>query len=131
MDSIAPEYGLVELTYPSFTRTYGFRSLPLSAADAVEGIGALLEAAVGVRLEVEIEGGKGGGEWFGGSRMWTLGGLGWSGKDVAREKAEEEEREAEEAAGGSGEEGKRRVKDEKAWEKCFWASFDALKPGGE
>jgi cell division control protein 45 len=127
MDSIAPEYGLVELSYSSFTRTYGFRSLPLSAADAVEAINSLLQAAVGVRLEVEIEGGKGGGEWFGGSRIWSLGGIGWSGgKDEGggpgdgREGEEEDEETAE-----------RRAKDEKAWEKCFWASFDALKAGGE
>ena len=131
MDSIAPEYGLVELTYPSFTRTYGFRSLPLSAADAVEGIGALLEAAVGVRLEVEIEGGKGGGEWFGGSRIWALGGLGWSGKDENKEALEAAAALAASGEEGEEENGEKKMKDEKAWEKCFWASFDALKPGGE
>lgn len=127
MDSIAPEYGLVELSYPSFTRTYGFRSLPLSAADVVEAINSLLQAAVGVRVEVEIEGGKGGGEWFGGSRIWNLGGLGWGDGAAAGN---------EHAAGGEDEEVDqetldRRAKDEKAWEKCFWASYDALKAGGE
>lgn len=53
MAAIAPEYGLEDLTYRSFTRSYGFRSMPLSAADAVEGIAALLQAAHGVRIEVE------------------------------------------------------------------------------
>lgn len=130
MESIAPEYGLVELSYPSFTRTYGFRSLPLSAADAVEALQALLEAAVGVRLEVEIAGGKGGGEWFGGSRIWSLGGLGWAGAKEVGEGA------ASQVGGMTGDEdedgmAERLAKDEKAWEKCFWASYDALKAGGE
>lgn len=53
MESIAPEYGLVDLTFRSFTRSYGFRSMPLSASDAVEGIAALLQAAHGVRIEVD------------------------------------------------------------------------------
>lgn len=74
LDAIAPEYGLVELSYPSFTRAFGFQLASLSAADAVEGLCALLEAAVGVRMEVEKEGGRGGGEWFGGTRMWNVGG---------------------------------------------------------
>lgn len=74
LEAIAPEYGLIELAYPSFTRTYGFQLASLSAADAVEGLSSLLEAAVGVRLEVEREGGRNGGEWFGGTRMWNVGG---------------------------------------------------------
>lgn len=53
MESIAPEYGLTDLVFQSFTRSYGFRSMPLSASDAVEGISALLQAAHGVRVEVE------------------------------------------------------------------------------
>jgi cell division control protein 45 len=73
LDSIAPEYGLVESTYPSFMRAFGYRCPQLSAADAVEGLNALLEAATGVRIEVEQEGGKGGGEWFGGTKIWSTG----------------------------------------------------------
>lgn len=73
LESIAPEYGLVELSYPSFVRYFGFRSQPLSAADVVDGISALLEAATGLRLEVDVEGSRGGGEWFGGSKSWHLG----------------------------------------------------------
>ncbi|KAF9518396.1 hypothetical protein BS47DRAFT_1371034 [Hydnum rufescens UP504] len=72
MDDIAPEYGLVELSYPSFVRSFGFRTQPLCAADVVEGVSALLQAAGGVRLEVETEGGQGGGEWFGGSHLWDM-----------------------------------------------------------
>lgn len=95
---------------------------------------------MGVRLEVEIEGGKGGGEWFGGQRLWALGGsLGWSsnGKEPEPEEQEQEEEQGGDKAGngvaGEGEDGRpsSKLKDEKAWEKCFWASFDAIKPGGE
>ncbi|CCU98427.1 unnamed protein product [Malassezia sympodialis ATCC 42132] len=53
MEAIAPEYGLVDLTFRSFTRSYGFRTVPLSASDAVQGISALLQAAHGVRIEIE------------------------------------------------------------------------------
>ncbi|KAI6043141.1 CDC45 family [Pisolithus marmoratus] len=70
LDAIAPEYGLVELTYPSFVRCFGYRASPLSAADAVEAISALLDVAGGVRIEVEVEGARHGGEWFGGGRVW-------------------------------------------------------------
>ena len=72
MDTIAPEYGLVDLTYPSFVRSFGFRSQPLCAADVVEGVSALIQAAGGVRLEVEYPGDQGGGEWFGGGHVWNL-----------------------------------------------------------
>lgn len=118
MDSIAPEYGLVELTYPSFTRTYGFRSLPLSAADAVEGVSSLLEAAEGVRIEVEIEGSKGGGEWFGGARLWAMG-------DTVVGPAKTQEGNADDGEDGAAE------IDERAWEGCFWSAFDAVRIGGE
>ena len=70
LEAIAPEYGLVELTYPSFTRSYGYRTQPLSAADMVEGLGALLEVSGGVKMEIEIEGARNGGEWFGGGKVW-------------------------------------------------------------
>lgn len=53
MESIAPEYGLVDLTFRSFTRSYGFRTVPLSASDVVQGLSALLQAAHGVRIEIE------------------------------------------------------------------------------
>lgn len=70
LNEIAPEYGLIELTYPSFMRCFGYQSQPLSAADAVEGVSALLDVASGVRMELEVEGARNGGEWFGGSKLW-------------------------------------------------------------
>lgn len=72
LDSIAPEYGLIELEYPSFVRACGFEMVALSAADACEGLEALLEAAKGIKLEVEQEGGRGGGEWFGALKVWSV-----------------------------------------------------------
>ncbi|WFC98739.1 DNA replication initiation factor cdc45 [Malassezia yamatoensis] len=53
MESIAPEYGLTDLVFQSFTRSFGFRSMPMNASDTVEGVAALLQAAHGVRVEVE------------------------------------------------------------------------------
>lgn len=70
LEAISPEYGMVELTYPSFMRLYGFKSHPLSAADAVEAVSALLDIAGGVKMEVEVEGARNGGEWFGGGKVW-------------------------------------------------------------
>ena len=74
LNDIAPEHGLVELSYPSFIKRYGFRSQPLSAADAVEGISTLLVLAEGTRMEVETEGTRNGGEWFEGKKKWEVGG---------------------------------------------------------
>lgn len=127
MDSIAPEYGLVDLSYPSFVRSFGFRSQPLCAADVVESVSALLQAAGGVRLEVETMGGQGGGEWFGGGHMW----------DLARKTGEKngaitdrwKSGNAEAAAGGedelAGADGSGSTA-EKWWIKNFWVAFDAL-----
>ncbi|KAG8915543.1 hypothetical protein FRC00_003075 [Tulasnella sp. 408] len=72
LDNIGAESGLIELSYPSFTKSYGNEMQRTSAADVLAGAGALLEAAKGVRLTVEVEGGRGGGELFGGERIWDL-----------------------------------------------------------
>ncbi|TFY70536.1 hypothetical protein EVG20_g2468 [Dentipellis fragilis] len=125
LDAIAPEYGMVELTYPSFVRCYGYHTQPLSAADAVEAISALLDAATGVRMEIEVEGARNGGEWFGGGHMWRGGGR-WTSekaqeKDTPTETAngQGEEEETHEEAEGKG--------DAEPWQvKNFWAAFDAL-----
>lgn len=85
LDAIAPEYGMVDLTYPSFVRCYGYHMQPLSAADAVEVLEALLDAATGVRIEVEVEGARNGGEWFGGGRVWRAGGR-WGEDDKDKKK---------------------------------------------
>ncbi|RDB20816.1 Protein TSD2 [Hypsizygus marmoreus] len=143
LNDIAPEYGLVELSYPSFMRCYGYRSQPLSAADAVEGIGALLDVAGGVRMEVEVEGSRNGGEWFGGGRVWEAG----AGREGTRRRGDEgggRDKRPENAGGGSGggnagaaankvKEGEEEqdgavVKKQEVewWVKNFWTAFDAL-----
>lgn len=68
IDALAPEYGLNDLSYESFVRKSGFRS-DISAADTVEGIGALLEAATGVRLDFGT--GAGREEWTQGIKSWV------------------------------------------------------------
>ncbi|ORY34922.1 CDC45 family [Naematelia encephala] len=119
LEAIAPEYGLVELSYPSFTRAYGFQLSSLSAADAVEGISALLEAAEGVRLEVEKEGGRGGGEWFGGTLRWSIG----NGLSREEDKENRDPRRTE----GDVPEATQEKKKEQAWHvRNFWTAYDAL-----
>ena len=130
LNDIAPEHGLVELSYPSFTKSYGFRSQPLSAADAVEGISALLALAEGTRMEVEIEGTRNGGEWFGGGKIWEVGGS---------DRNEEQEQELgntlkpqDHAAVNTDADGEVTEKDGPRsqevhwWVKNFWTAYDAL-----
>ncbi|CUA74901.1 PAB-dependent poly(A)-specific ribonuclease subunit 2 [Rhizoctonia solani] len=123
LETIGPEYGLVELQYPSFVRAYGFSAQPFAAADCVEAISALLDAGTGVRLEVEVDGGRGGGEWFGGARIWN------AGDGTSKSKSST-------TTGGAGKEnlgidGPSDTKNEedeknKAWRKKFWLAYDAL-----
>ncbi|CAK5279352.1 unnamed protein product [Mycena citricolor] len=137
LSDIAPEYGMVELSYPSFMKCYGFRSQPLSAADAAEGISALLDVAGGHRLEVEVEGARNGGEWFGGGRLWEAPGL-----ERDNERKRREERENIPPNGQStaskpkgigdgfdefdGEENVDGPRELQWWVKNFWTAFDAL-----
>lgn len=120
LEAIAPEYGLVESTYPSFMRAFGYRCPQLSAADTVEGLCALLEAATGVRIEVEQDGGKGGGEWFGGTKIWSTGVNATSrssaAKDVGRSGTQNEADEL----------GKNDKLEQKQSERNFWICYDAL-----
>ncbi|KJA22335.1 hypothetical protein HYPSUDRAFT_67056 [Hypholoma sublateritium FD-334 SS-4] len=51
---IAPEYGLTELLYPSFERCHGYQVQSSSAADAAEGLGALLEVDPRIPLDDEL-----------------------------------------------------------------------------
>lgn len=44
LESVAPEYGLHEILYTSFTRSYGYRGL-MSASDVVHAVTGLLEAS--------------------------------------------------------------------------------------
>ncbi|KAJ7090295.1 CDC45-like protein [Mycena belliarum] len=138
LNDIAPEYGLVELSYPSFMRCFGYRSQPLSASDAVEGVSALLDVAEGLRMEVEIEGARNGGEWFGGGKVWEA-----SNNSRAGRRKREERENIPPAGGqdtnagvakvkriGEGEEGDDDQdadgKDVQWWVKNFWTAFDAL-----
>lgn len=133
LNDAAPEYGLVELTYPSFMRCYGYRSQPLSAADAVEGISALLDVAGGVKMEVEIEGARNGGEWFGSGRTWELN----SARVVTSKRGDGGRKEAvlstSEASGMGAENTAETMagdgsntKEESWWVKNFWTAYDAL-----
>jgi cell division control protein 45 len=137
LNDIAPEYGLVELLYPSFMRCYGYRSQPLSAADAVEGIRALLDVASGVRIEVEVEGARNGGEWFGGGRVWEANmsrevtrrssgkdGAGNPPRAAAGDGTSSEKKASEEEQTGQDE--IETKKEAKWWVKNFWKGYDAL-----
>lgn len=120
LEEVAPEYGLVELHYPSFMRAFGYRCAPLSAADGVEGLNALLEAATGIRVEIEQDGGKGGGEWFGATKAWTVSGI--SGSNAFAYKEDKAEAEAD----GNDELGRHARIEQKRCEKNFWVSYDAM-----
>ena len=120
LDAIAPEYGMIELTYPSFVRCYGYHMQPLSAADAVDALNALLDAATGVRIEVESDGARNGGEWFGGARVWRAAGR-W-GATEPKEKVSGGSRGQEEHAITEREDEGR-----ESWlVRNFWNAFDAL-----
>lgn len=130
LDQIAPEYSLVELTYPSFTRCYGYRSQPLSASDSVEAVAALIDVASGVRMEVEVEGARNGGEWFGGGRVWTA-----NGKEGRRDDEHENVPsgalvnilKSRHKASTNGEDNTDEEDQEDThWVKNFWTAFDAL-----
>lgn len=137
LDDIAPEYGLIELSYPSFMKCYGYRSQPLSAADAVEGISALLDLAGGVKMEVEVEGSRNGGEWFGGGKLWEMPGLGGKGKWKIEEdrenvppdgqaKTDSAALNGKKAGEGEEEDVDSAKKDLPWWIRNFWVAFDAL-----
>ncbi|BGP49703.1 DNA replication initiation factor cdc45 [Rhodotorula kratochvilovae] len=142
-------YGLWDLTYPSFVRKSGWR-VDLSASDCVESLGAMLEAATGVRLDFssavdgrralvggEAAAGPGqhsaatqhGGreEWAAGIRSWVAKG-GEGDKEnrnpdgtLVGEKDEEGMTEKEKRA--------RRDRDEsEARRRNFWYAWDALDP---
>lgn len=126
LNNIAPEYGLVELSYPSFTRNYGFHSHPLSAADAVEGISVLLDVAGGTRMEVEIEGMRNGGEWFGGGRTWE--GL-HPDRTAPKTETDPSTKSKDDFRNGPGENGastEGHIRELPWWVKNFWTAYDAL-----
>jgi cell division control protein 45 len=109
--SLAPEYGLNDLTYPSFIRKSGYKS-DISSSDAVEGLGALLEVATGVRLDFGNGNATGGGreEWSEGIKGWV-------------------EKEGKEGGGREEEEGGEKKDGHEEWgRRNFWLAWDALSP---
>ncbi|KAG8907305.1 hypothetical protein FRB99_004754 [Tulasnella sp. 403] len=138
LEDIAPESGLLELSYPSFTKSYGNEMPRTSAADVLAGVGALLEAAKGIRLTVQVEGGKGGGELFGAERLWDLRkDSGRPGKENIPVRRAEERRQGDEAGQRNAENGDAAaegdedddgvvIDGQKVWILNFWTAFDAL-----
>ena len=125
LDQIAPEYGLLELSYPSFARSCGYISQPLSAGDAVEAISALLEIAGGVKIEVEVEGARNGGEWFGGGKVWDTSEIGRN--DGDKENALLNGVGGSITKGGEEDEDNEKTQSElEWWVKNFWTAYDAL-----
>ncbi|KAI5475703.1 hypothetical protein MNV49_001037 [Pseudohyphozyma bogoriensis] len=122
MEQLAPEYGLDDLNYQSFIRKSG-HSVDISAHDAVEGLGALLEVATGVRLDFGNRTMGGGAimreEWGDGIKGFHQRN-GTEGREVARAKNQEEEEEDEE------EKYERKGREEAL--RNFWLTWDALSP---
>ncbi|KAF6765072.1 cell division control protein 45 [Ephemerocybe angulata] len=123
LDDVAPEYGLVELSYPSFMRCYGYHSQPLSAADAVESINALMDFAGGARLEIEMEGHRHGGEWFGGGKLWEA--VGYE-KEITSAKSTMGTNGPENAQGNGNDDGDDEPVALEWWKKNFWSAYDSL-----
>ncbi|EOQ99098.1 hypothetical protein E3P92_03977 [Wallemia ichthyophaga] len=124
VENTAPRHQLVDLSYPSFVRSFGLRSLPLAAADAVEAINALLQAATGINIYVDD--GKGGGELFSNVRLWEITSL--FGNTV-----DNKENKRNLTFFGQMEEGDeditaliKKKNDERSWERNFWIAYDAL-----
>lgn len=113
LDQIAPEYGLLELSYPSFVRHYGYQRQPIGAADMVEALSALLDVGGRVKLMMEVTGARNGGEWFGGGKLWEVG---------SKWRDEETETPVDDA-NGDGEPAKKTIE---WWVRNFWAAYDAL-----
>ncbi|TIB75726.1 CDC45-like protein [Wallemia mellicola] len=124
VENTAPRHQLVDLSYPSFVRSFGLRSLPLAAADAVEAINALLQAATGISIYVDD--GQGGGEMFSNVRLWEITSL--FGNTI-----DNKENKRNLTFFGQMEEGDEDIaalikkrNDERSWERNFWIAYDAL-----
>ena len=143
VEDIAPEYGLFDLSYPSFIRAYGYQSI-LSSGDVVECVSALLEVANGVRLDF---GNEIGGAVWNGSQSWSSGigkddggdeeiddgyGTGSASSDkenagpanVANGNINGQAGRAEEAAAVAAAKAKKR--EEAWWVRNFWMAYDSL-----
>lgn len=156
LEAIAPEYGLTELVFRSFIRSFGYRSNPLSAMDTVEGLNSLLVAATGVKIEVQDEaltfsgatpgdGGRGGyggqgtpisSELFGAKRTWNLGGSTSSASSRKSTIAEGKENRAPDGQRGDQDEAEEAAAKEatasslsnsnEAWIRNFFIAYEAL-----
>ena len=147
-------YGLWDLTYPSFIRKSGWR-VDLSASDCVEALGAMLEAATGVRLDfssatdgrralVGGEGGIAGGvgqhsaatqhggreEWAQGMRSWVAKGApGGVEGDKENLNPDGTVKDKDDEGMTDKEKRARRDRDEsEARRQNFWYAWDALDP---
>lgn len=134
VEGVAPEYGLYDLSYPSFVRAYGYQSI-LSAGDVVECVSALLEVANGVRLDF---GNEIGGAIWAGSKSWNSGlGKEDGGEDDAALPANgdagnlpangvngQNAAQTEEAAAIAAARAKKR--EEAWWVRNFWMAYDSL-----
>jgi hypothetical protein len=89
----------------------------------VEAVSALLDAGTGVRLEVEVDGGRGGGEWFGNARIWNASDGTTKHKSTMTGGGVKENLGLERSLGAKGDE-----EDEKnkAWRKNYWLAYDSL-----
>ncbi|GAA6003647.1 hypothetical protein JCM10207_003526 [Rhodosporidiobolus poonsookiae] len=140
------QYTLWDLSYPSFVRKSGWR-VDLSAADCVEALAALLEAATGVRLDfggavdgrralvgTEINGAGGGGQHdaatqHGGREEWAQGVRNWVNKGEGDKENRRPEGADDEDGLTEGEKRERRDRDEaEARRRNFWFAWDALDP---
>lgn len=143
LEAIAPEYGLTELLFKSFVRSFGFRSKPLSAGDAVEGLQALLVAATGIHIEIQdealtfsgaapgnLERGAHGGprtpissELFGAKRTWKIG------RNDAPLSGSSEGKGAQDVGDDSGiipEDSLGQLRQSEAWVRNFFFAYEAL-----
>lgn len=149
LEAIAPEYGLTELVFKSFVRSFGFRSNPLSAGDTVEGLNALLVAATGLRIEIQDDeltfsgvgpssldrGAWGGGgtpissELFGAKRLWNIGGGSSSDSSAARGEDKETQPSGLDIGDDSGivsEDAVASHRQSEAWVRNFFIAYEAL-----
>lgn len=144
VDQVSPEYGLFDISFPSFIRSFGYQSI-LSSSDVVECVSALLEVANGVRLDF---GNEIGGAIWSGSKAWdsSIGkedrggdeyddsGYGGSDKENhgpanaqqnnGNSTAHNAAARAEEAAAVAAAKAKKR--EEAWWVRNFWMAYDSL-----
>ncbi|KAI9600696.1 hypothetical protein H4Q26_000487 [Puccinia striiformis f. sp. tritici PST-130] len=124
VESIAPEYGLFELSFPSFVRAYGYQSV-LSASDCIECISAILEVASGVKLDfASLHGGHGTVSLDDQGQTGTL----WDGVKASSQSTMNKENQPPAGSRPAGEssEASKKPKEEVWWVQNFWIASDAL-----